>query len=735
MQFEKRGALRLGFGVSVTRIFEKAQVTISAKGRGLFSRIKTLSPSKPFRAEIDLPRGMAETDVSLRVLDENKRELVAFQPKVHVRGQVPPPATEPLPPDRISSADELFITGLHLEQYRHATRCPTNYWCEALRRDPLDSRCNNAMGLWHLRRGESDLAEKFFRRTVERLTQRNANPYDGEAFYNLGLCLRRQDREREAYDAFYKATWNQAWQAASYHALAELDCRFSNWPAAFDHLEHSLRANSDNLRARNLKVIVLRKLRRDEEADNLLQETLALDPLDWWARWLRQEGINCDTQTRLDIAHDLSCAGFYREAIELLRQCRFNVRDLPDQNWGARPLVFYTIAWLWGKLGVQKAALAAGKRAAAEPPDYCFPSRLEELEILEFAMRTNPKDARAPYYLGNLLYDRRRHQEAMCYWEKSARLDPGFSIVWRNLGIGYFNVFHNPNLARKAYEKAFRANQKDARLLYERDQLWKRLGESPAIRLREMERHRALVNLRDDLTVEFCALLNQTGQHEQALHVLTGRKFQPWEGGEGGALAQHVRSHQGLGRQALAVGEGDKARVHFESALAAPQNLGEARHVLANQSDIRCWLGCALTALGQTAKARESWRAAASFTGDFQEMRVRAFSEMTFYSAMALEKLGQRAKAKKLLRALLQYAMKLEKAPATIDYFATSLPTMLLFEDDLTARQRTSALFLQAQAQLGLGRKAKVKLLLRQVLRRDPNHPLAADFGSSVSQK
>jgi len=27
------------------------------------------------------------------------------------------------------------------------TRCPTLYWREALRRDPLDSRCNNAMGL------------------------------------------------------------------------------------------------------------------------------------------------------------------------------------------------------------------------------------------------------------------------------------------------------------------------------------------------------------------------------------------------------------------------------------------------------------------------------------------------------------------------------------------------------------------------------------------------------------
>ena len=64
-------------------------------------------------------------------------------------------------------------------------------------------------------------------------------------------------------------------------------------------------------------------------------------------------------------------------------------------------------------------------------------------------------------------------------WERSAKLDGSFSIVWRNLGIGYFNVSKQPAKARAAYEKAFRANPSDARLLYERDQLWKRLGEKP----------------------------------------------------------------------------------------------------------------------------------------------------------------------------------------------------------------------------------------------------------------
>ena len=85
------------------------------------------------------------------------------------------------------------------------------------------------------------------------------------------------------------------------------------------------------------------------------------------------------------------------------------------------------------------------------------------------------------------------------------------------------------------------------------------------------------------------------------------------------------------------------------------------------------------------------------------------------------------AKAKELLHSLLGYAQKLRKTKATIEYFATSLPTMLLSEDDLSFRQETTALFLQAQAQLGLGQKARGRSLLRQVLRRDPNHALARD--------
>ncbi len=343
-------------GVAVTARQPGAEVTVTAGGKRLAQFTRDLSPANPLVEKIKLPAGLKETDLLVCVSDQAGRELISHQPGPRLKGQVPSPATEPPAPSELRSADELYLTGLHLEQYRHATRSPVPYWQEALRRDPLDARCNNALGSWHLRRGEFAKAEEHFRNAIERLTGRNANPYDGEPYYNLGLCLRYYGRDDEAYAAFYKATWNQAWAGAGYHALAEIDCAQKDWAAALEHLNRSLRFDVENLRARNLKVMVLRELGEATRAALLLKDTLQLDRLDWWARHLNLEKPGCDLQAQLDLAHDYARAGFIREAIELLEGAAATVRDLPDQSWGALPMVYYTLGWLWERLGDKPAS-------------------------------------------------------------------------------------------------------------------------------------------------------------------------------------------------------------------------------------------------------------------------------------------------------------------------------------------------------------------------------------------
>jgi tetratricopeptide (TPR) repeat protein len=720
---------RARVGVCVATVFPQVEIELLHRGRRLAAWTGDCAPGAPFLKECTLPARSKAADLTVVVRTGDGRELIRYTPagESKAAAEVPPPATEPAVPERMASNDELYLTGLHLEQYRHATRYPEDYWREALRRDPEDSRCNNAMGRWHLRRGEFAEAEVCFRRSVASATRRNPNPYDGEPYFNLGLALRYLGRDEEAYAAFYKATWNQAWQSAGYHAIAELDAGRGNWWAALDHLDRALRVNTDHSKARNLKAIVLRQLGRAEEADALLRHTLALDPLDAWARHLSGCRLECDNQTRLDIALDLTRAGLDSDAIDVLTAANFGATD------GSVPLIWYTAGHLHARRLAASKAAECYARASRSRPDYCFPNRLEEIGILDAAMRSNPGDARAPYYLGNLLYGRRRHREAIALWETASRLDPTYSVAWRNLGIGYFNVLGDRTKARRAFDRALRAAPGDARILYERDQLWKRIGELPARRLVQLEKYPALTSLRDDLSIELATLYNQTGHHEKARAILESRHFQPWEGGEGQALEQYVRTYLGLGRLALKAGDASEAGRFFSRALTPPESLGEAKHLLANQSDIYYWLGVSSRETGDLAAAKRWWHKAATSRGDFQEMSLRSFSEMTYYNALALQALGKAVQAGKLLHDLLDFADGLLRTKADIDYFATSLPAMLLFEDDAQYRRTVTARFLQAQARLALGQVSRARQRLGQVLAMDGNHGRAADLLAEIN--
>ena len=89
---------------------------------------------------------------------------------------IPDPAEPCLRPEDTKTNDQLYLSGLHLEQYRHASWSPVDYYEEALRRDPRDYRCNNQLGLWYLRRGRFARAEKYLRTAQKVLFKRNPNP-------------------------------------------------------------------------------------------------------------------------------------------------------------------------------------------------------------------------------------------------------------------------------------------------------------------------------------------------------------------------------------------------------------------------------------------------------------------------------------------------------------------------------------------------------------------------------
>ena len=723
----KDGA-RVEVGVCVTEARKDLRIILTGGDQVLFECTLDVLPGQPFRTEIKLFDDYPDNDLLLRVLAVDGQEIIRYQPQGEHEVHLPDSATEPPPPAAISSVEELYLTGLHLEQYRHATRSPEPYWEEGLRRDPLDARCNSALGTSRLRRGQFSEAEAHFRRAIERLTRRNPNPYDGEPFYSLGLALKFQGRSEEAFAAFYKSVWSQAWKSAGYYALATIACQNGKFKQALNFLQNSLSANTLNSKARNLRAAILRRLGRSGEAEKLVRKTLELDPLDFRAMaeviFLDRPEIKSfskatfslmlrDNQTCLDVAFDYAEAGLWAEAKDLLER---HIASLTKEE-NTSPMVLYALGYFHERSGEGEKAREYFDRAATSSSDYCFPARLEEMLALQEAIRSNVRDAKAHYYLGNLLYDKHRREEAIQHWELSCQIDASFAIPWRNLGIAWHNVRGNAERALDCYEKAFRADATDARLLYELDQLCKRTGIPPAKRLSRLEINRSLVDFRDDLVVELVTLYNQTDESKKALRLLSDRRFHPWEGGEGLVSGQYVRAHLLIGRQALKTGSAREALKHFEAARNYPENLGEAKHLLTLETHLDYFSGLALQGLGRHQEALAYWRKAAQTeTGN---------SDMTFYKALAFRELENDSQAVSLLTGLLEFASRQIHATAKIDYFATSLPNFLLFDDDLKKRNQIHCGYLAGLAKLGLGRTEEAAADLREVLALDINHQSA----------
>ncbi len=599
-------------------------------------------------------------------------------------------ATEPPAPADIASADELFITAEHLDQYRHPTRLPEAYLDELLRRDPEDSRAHTLYGKRLISRGLLAEAEAHLVRAVKRQTRRQPNPYTGEALYYLGLARDLQGKLDSAYPCYFKATWNGEFRAAGYYRLATIDARRGDWEKAREHAVESLVTD-----ARNEKAKILNAEARNRPMRVGATHGEAPKPSGASAERRRDGQFRTDVRTlfgqpadpemALDAAYDLVEMGLKDKAVEVLK------------NGPSNTLSKYVLA----SIAQDKALLA--EAAARGTADYFFPSRLEDYLALKWCDEASGfKDYKVAYALGNWLYDRKRHDEALAYWERATKLAPDFPTAWRNLGVALWNVRRDGAAAMEAYARAMAADPADARLVAEYDQLREKCKVAVAERLAFLEAHRRLVLLRDDATVQYVTCLNDLGRHDEALDVFSKHRFHPWEGGEGKVLKQYTRAHLELGFKALARGDFAVALDHADKSFDTPQNLGEAYHLLQAKADVNYLRGKALAGLGRADAARAAFAACAAEAGDFQSMAVTAYSELSYYRGLALAELGRTDEAKALFEGMRAFAEKGLATPFKIDYFATSLPLLLIFEDDLEAVKNAQMENLKSLAVKGL---------------------------------
>jgi tetratricopeptide (TPR) repeat protein len=714
---------------------DEISISVSKEGELIFAEKATISPEKIYQRVIASKSLVKEKELTLVITDKEGNELISYRPQNHKKAEIPKPARPAKLPEEAVTNEELFLTGQHLEQYRHATYSPVPYYKEALRRDETDIRNNNALGVWYLRRGRFAESENFFRRAISSITRRNPNPYDSEPYYNLGLSLQYQGKTDDSYDAFFKATWSSAWQDSAYFEVARIDTRRGHYDLGLEHINWSLDRNARNGKAYLVKVHCLWKLGQLSEAIEVAQSALRRDAFNQSVRYelslcyvelgdqaLAEKTVEqlieltrCVGHTLIETSIEFAALGRYDQAIELL---------LHVKNIQSDPMVNYYLGYYWHKLGDKNSSASYLKTAAAAEPGITFPNRLEDILVLEHAIKNNPQDAKALYYLGNLWYDKRQYNLAITNWERSADIDKNFPTVFRNLGIAAFNKQNNPDKALKYFERAFALDTSDARVLMELDQLYKRLNHPAETRLKLLTRHIETANIRDDVYLEIASLKNLLGNYDDALRMVMNKKFHPWEGGEGKVSGQYIFSLVELAKEDIRNQKLNSAIDKLTTAQTYPVNLGEGKLPGAQENDIDYWLGVAFSNLGNRETAILHWKkatvglsepSAAMFYNDQQPDKI-------FYQGLAWEKLGDIQKANEIFDKLIRFANDHKDDDNKIDYFAVSLPDLLIFEDDLKKRNQIHCSYIAGLGYLGKKDYEEAEKFLLKVLSSDASH-------------
>jgi tetratricopeptide (TPR) repeat protein len=383
------------------------------------------------------------------------------------------------------------------------------------------------------------------------------------------------------------------------------------------------------------------------------------------------------------------------------------------------PLAYYYLAQLAERLGHDQKAADFRNIAAEMKTDRVFPFQWEAIHVLRRAMELNPKDANAPYILGNLLYDW-QPEEATRLWEKSVAVDSSNPMIHRNLAVAYSHRGTNSDPARAIaqLELAVAAPTKYAMHFTELDELYAERGKAPDQRLALLEQNHAVVSKRDDALSREIGLKVFAGKYDEAIRLMTGRKFSVWEGGTLDVSEHWVNAHILRGRQRLVERKFSDALADFQASKNMPDNLPSDQSRGGHNAEIAYWTGVAYERMSDVAKAKESWQEAANAAAPgFRRGPGGRFADrpaQNYYQALAKRKLGQAAEADTAFRNLLASANR------TLEQSAGDSSES--FNDRVSPSIRAArAHYAAGLGQLGLGDTAKAKAEFTSALQAQPD--------------
>ena len=673
VNLEKRERNRVFLGYYSTGRISKATIILKKKEEIIFRKDLEISPAKAFTQIIDIGEPFEITDLYTEIKNsETGKILLSYQPVIQDKeDRLPETVKRPDLPGNIATVEELYLTGKRIQQFYNPTLDAMDYYEEALKRDPSDTRTNIAVGNTFLKNGDYSTARFYFARALKRLTKDYTRPSDCEAFFLQGLTLKALELYEEAVDTLYRATWDHTWHSSAYLELARISSIKKDYAKAADQVNESLSTNMKNNSALCLKASIQRISGDYEGARKTLESILASDPLDFRAAnelYLTEKAsgdpgraekslsvlktkMRDFDQNYLELAAGYVNDGLLNEASDIL--LRYRIKN---------PIVSYYLGYIADKNGNSAEAERYFKEGSEQPVDYIFPFRLETVKVLETALKYSVTDSRAYYYLGNILYDK-QPEKAIANWENSVKYDPQLATAHRNLGWGYYHHQGDGLKAILSYEKAM-GIKKDEPVYYEElDALYEMSNAPVEKRLKLFEGNNETVSKRDDAFARQITVLTLAGKSEKAVEYLAGRNFSYREG------SSRVRdiiidAHLMLGQKYFAEKNYEKALNEFLLAQVPEEEAGGSRSGNRN-IQVDYFIGIAHEALGNGAKARNYFNLS---TG--QETRTSSY--IKYYQALSYSRLGKKNEASDIFNTLVSEGDRqiAQSSSREVDFFA-----------------------------------------------------------------
>ncbi|MBO3842724.1 MAG: tetratricopeptide repeat protein, partial [Candidatus Brockarchaeota archaeon] len=649
---------------------------------------------KEFKSKDERPR--------VEVLDEEGNEVIAWDCrdyKTRVDELVyRRPSEFTADAEKQKTAEELWIDGELEERMGNPLLAELKYK-QALKVDYDFSKALCSLAALYCRRGEYREAA----RLLEKALKRNLD--SDEAHYYLGLCRLKLGEEFDSEIEFWEARRSTRFFSPSSYWISVIKMRNREYLKAEEILREATRRDSTNFKCLFLLAVALRKQGKTKEALQLIQKALEVFPLYYplISELMLCSGENgniefervvlAGEQKLLEVALEYVNAGLYEDAEKILTMGVLKGLD--------GPMVHYYLGFVKGRLGKADEMTRHYQLGDSKNPDYVFPHRMGEEEILKSVI-ASVRSPKARYYLGNLLFHLGRFNEAIEEWEAAERDGLKYPILHRNLGFAYYKLHRDYERALKEYEKAIAIDPMNHRLYLEHYEVCSMAGLVEKS-FKALEEASSKIK-KDSLLAALSTTYIYIRKYDEALKILEENAFTPAEGYYG-FWELFVEAHVRRGVENIKKSRYEEALKDFLKALTYPKNLGVGAPYAPHRHEAkqRYWAGQCYFLMGEKKRAREMW-------GSILIQKFFNIDEV-YYKGLALRMLGRRKEALKLFKDALKEALEMERRITSIKREIPEEYFNALNYDRRLAEARCRKII----AYLGLGRNREAMAELRKV--------------------